>query len=120
RNKNALRRSPIQPGAIERWFIRTMAPPPRRRLPAPSKIVPAARKSRAEVGDEWTRLQARLRELLHKAAPLDLNRTRFVNPFISLIHFSVGTGFLVIEAHERRHLWQARQVLEQVDRESAA
>src|SRR6185436_16901456 len=41
RNKNVLRRGSIRPGAIERWFVRTMAPPPRRRLPAPSKIVPA-------------------------------------------------------------------------------
>ena len=111
KGKNVSRRGPIRPGVFERWFIRTMAPPPRRRLPAPSKIVPAARKSRAEVGDEWTHLQARLRELLQEAAPLDLNRTRFVNPFLPLVRFTVGTGFLVMEAHERRHLLQARNVV---------
>ncbi len=111
RLKGVLRRGPIQPGALERWFIRTMEPPPRRRLPAPSKIVPAARKSRDEVGEEWTRVQEQVRSLLNEAAPLDLNRTRFVNPFLPLVRFSVGTGFLVIETHERRHLWQARQVV---------
>jgi DinB superfamily len=116
KGKNVSRRGPIRPGVFERWFIRTMGPVPRLRLPAPSKIVPAARKSRAEVGDEWTRLQARLQELLHEAAPLDLNRTRFVNPFISLIHFSVGTGFLVMETHERRHLLQARNVVAKMSR----
>lgn len=110
RARNASRRGSIQPGPFERWFIRSMEPR-RRRLPAPRKIVPTARKSRAEVGDEWTRVQGQLRELLHEAAPLDLNRTRFVNPFISLLRFSVGTGFLVIEAHERRHLLQARNVV---------
>ena len=108
--KNASRRGPIQPGPFERWFIRSMGPQ-RRRLPAPRKIVPAARKSRAEVGEEWTSIQAGLRDLLYTAAPLDLNRTRFVNPFISLLRFNVGTGFLVIEAHERRHLLQARNVV---------
>lgn len=111
RSKDVLRQGPIRPRVLERWFIREMAPPPRRRLSAPRKIVPAARKSRAEVGEEWTRIQGQLRDLLHEAAPLDLNRTRFVNPFLPLIRFSVGTGFLVLEAHERRHLWQARQVL---------
>jgi hypothetical protein len=111
RRKGASRQGPIRPRVLERWFIREMEPPPRRRLPAPRKIVPAARKSRAEVGEEWTRLQGQLRDLLHEAAPLDLNRTRFVNPFLPLVRFSVGTGFLVIEAHERRHLWQARQVV---------
>jgi hypothetical protein len=112
--KNATRLGPIQPWVLERWFIREMEPPPHRRLPAPRKIVPAARKSRAEVGEEWTRIQGQLRDLLHDAAPLDLNRTRFVNPFLPLVRFSVGTGFLVIEAHERRHLWQARQLLGRV------
>src|SRR5262245_49908583 len=74
--KGASRRGPIRPGAFSRWFIRTMEPPPRRRLPAPGKIVPAARKSRAEVGEEWTRTQAQVRDLLVQAAPLDLNGTR--------------------------------------------
>ncbi|HEX9941085.1 MAG TPA: DinB family protein [Thermoanaerobaculia bacterium] len=110
RGRGASRRGPIEPRALERWFIRSLEPPPRRRLPAPRKIVPAARKSRAEVGEEWARVQAQLRDLLREAAPLDLNGVRFVNPFVSLIRFSVGTGFLVIDAHERRHLWQAEQV----------
>jgi len=109
--KNASRRGPIQQRALERWFVRSLEPPPRRRLPAPKKIVPAARKSRAEVGEEWTRIQAQIRDLLVQAAPLDLNRARFVNPFIPLVRFSVGTGFLVIETHERRHLLQARKVV---------
>ena len=111
RQKGAWRHGPIRPGFFGRWFIRTMEPPPRRRLPAPRKIVPAARRSRAEVGEEWARVQAQVRDLLHEAGPLDLNATRFVNPFFPLVRFSVGTGFLVIEAHNRRHLWQARQVL---------
>jgi hypothetical protein len=111
REKRATRRAPIRPGAFARWFIRTMEPPPRRRLPAPRKIVPAARKKLAEVGEEWSRVQAQVRDLLVQAAPLDLNGTRFVNPFLPMIRFSVGTGFLVIEAHQRRHVWQARQVL---------
>ncbi len=111
REKGALRRGPIRQRAIERWFVRSLEPPPRLRMRAPRKIVPAARKSRAEVGEEWTRLQAQLRDLLHEAAPLDLNQARFVNPFLHVVRFSVGTGFLVLETHERRHLLQARNVV---------
>ena len=48
--------------------------------------------------------------VLRKAAGIDLNGTRFVNPFLSLIRFSMGSGFQIIAAHERRHLWQAKQV----------
>lgn len=59
---------------------------------------------------DWRRIQAEVRDLLREAAGIDLNRTRFVNPFIPLVRFTVGTGFLVIAAHERRHLWQAERV----------
>jgi hypothetical protein len=110
RRKGADRRGPIQPGPLGRWFVASLEPPPKRRLSAPKKIVPAARKGRAEVMEEWRRAQAEVRDLLREAAGLDLNRTRFVNPFIPLLRFSVGTGFRVIAAHERRHLWQGEKV----------
>jgi hypothetical protein len=110
RQKGAVRRGPIRPGALGRWFVANLEPPPKRRLSAPKKIVPAARTGKAEVMAEWGRLQAEVKDLLREAAELDLNHTRFVNPFISLIRFSVGTGFQVIATHERRHLWQAERV----------
>ena len=44
------------------------------------------------------------------AAPIDVNRATFVNPFISIVRVRVGTAFHVIAAHERRHVWQADQV----------
>jgi hypothetical protein len=115
RSRSAPRRGPIQPRLLERWFIRSLEPASRPRLPAPRKIVPAARRSRGEVQEEWERIQARLQELLQVAAPLDLNKTRFVNPFIPLVRFSVGTGFRVIEVHERRHLQQAERVRRQAE-----
>ena len=110
RRKGAGRRGPIQPGLLERWFIASMEPPPKRKLPAPKKIVPAARKPGDEVMADWRRIQAEVKDLLREAAGTDLNRTRFVNPFIPLIRFSVGAGFRVIAAHQRRHLWQAERV----------
>jgi hypothetical protein len=110
RRKGVERRGPIHPGPLERWFVANLEPPPKRRLPAPKKIVPAARKGRAEVMEEWRRAQAEVRDLLREAAGLDLNRTRFANPFIPLVRFSVGTGFRVITTHERRHLWQGEKV----------
>jgi hypothetical protein len=35
---------------------------------------------------------------------------RFQNPFVPLLRFTIGTGLLVINAHDRRHLWQAERV----------
>jgi len=110
RKAGSVRRGPLRLGFLGRWFVSTMEPPPKRRLPAPGKLVPALRKGRAELIEDWRRTQAELSAVLHKAAAVDLNATRFVNPFVRMIRFSVGTGFQVIAAHERRHLWQAEQV----------
>jgi hypothetical protein len=32
-----------------------------------------------------------------------------------LVNFTVATGLLVITAHNRRHLWQAEQILKRQD-----
>jgi hypothetical protein len=108
--RGSRRRGPIQPGWFSRWFIQTLEPPPRRKLPAPSKIVPALGKNGAQVKRDFFAAQSEALELLQEAAAVDLNRARFANPFVPLLRFTVGTGFLVIVAHERRHLWQAERI----------
>jgi len=54
--------------------------------------------------------QDRLAELITAADGLDLRRTRHKSPAIPLFTYSLGTSFAATLAHERRHLWQARQV----------
>jgi hypothetical protein len=118
RRRGWQRRGPIRPGAPSRWFLRELEPPPRRRLRAPRKIAPmapASRAGKAAVGEEFGRQQARARALLAAVADLDLNRARFVNPFIPLVRFTLGTGFLVIAAHQRRHLVQAARLRQRPD-----
>ena len=57
------------------------------------------------------------RSLVQEAREMDLNRIRFKNPFVGLLRFTVGTGLLIIGAHDRRHLWQARQVSKALEAE---
>jgi hypothetical protein len=110
RRRGWRRRGPIAPGAPSRLFLRSLEPPPQLRFSAPAKIVPESRLSGAAVGEEFAGQQAQVRELLCAVADLDLNRARYVNPFVPLVRFSLGTGFLTIAAHQRRHLWQAARV----------
>jgi hypothetical protein len=49
---------------------------------------------------------------LRQANGLDLARARVRSPAASWIQVPLGTGFMAMTAHERRHLWQARRVLE--------
>jgi hypothetical protein len=103
-------RGPIRSGFVGRWFLGHLEPPPKPRIPAPRNVVPASRKGRDELIEDWRRTQGELIAVLHEAAGIDVNATRFVNPFFSLLRFRVGTGLQIIAAHERRHLWQAQQV----------
>jgi hypothetical protein len=110
RRQGWARRAPIEPSWIERKFVYTLEPPPRLRLPAPKKIVPALDKEPAAVWRDFAAVQAEMAALLKESADLDLNRARFVNPFLPLVRMRVGSGFLVVTAHERRHLWQAQKI----------
>jgi hypothetical protein len=110
RRRGWTRREPIEPGWIERKFVYTLEPPPRLRLPAPKKIVPALVKEPSAVWRDFAAVQAEIAALLKESADLDLNRARFANPFLPLVRMRVGSGFMVLTAHERRHLWQAQKI----------
>lgn len=104
------RRGPIATGIVGRWFIRSMEPPVKRRLQAPTKIRPASSLSRGEVMLAYHHAHAQIRSLIESCGDLDVNRATFVNPFLSWIKVRVGTGLRIIAAHDRRHLWQAARV----------
>ena len=112
RRQGRLRRGPAQPGVIGRWFISTLEPPvrPGRRGKAPGKIVPRQSPPLAEAHAAFAVALADVRAFLREVADLDLTGTRFVNPFIPGVRFSLATGLNVIAAHDRRHLWQGWNV----------
>lgn len=114
RRQGRRRRGPLRQGLVEQWFTASLEPPPRRRLPAPKKIAPALREGKERIAGEFRRIQGEVEALLRGAADLDLG-VRFRNPLIPLVRFTVGSGFLIIAAHERRHLWQAERVRDRPD-----
>jgi hypothetical protein len=105
------RGGPIAPGLFGGWFARVMEPPPRQRVPAPQSIQPAARREKEEALEAFLAAQREVEDLLRASADIDTN-VRFRNPFIPLVRFRLGAGFLITAAHARRHLWQARRVRE--------
>jgi hypothetical protein len=113
----ASKRKPIQPGWLGRWFISELEPPPRRKLKSPKKARPAAQPRGAEALTAFLAAHDQVRALVEEARDLDLNRIRFRNPFLRLLPWTVGTGLMIIGAHDRRHLWQAQQVLKAMEQE---
>ena len=107
-----LRRGPLSPGLLGRWFIRTLEPPVKApfRIRAPRSIAPEPAPLLADAFDKFTMSQTEVREFLRLYAHLDLGKIRFRNPFVRGLRFSLVTGLHIIAAHERRHLWQAWRV----------
>ncbi len=111
RERGRLRRGPVPPGFLGAWFIRQLEPPPSRGMRAPRAIVPSSALPAAEALRLFLDSQAAVRRLLEETADLDL-AVRFANPFVRGLRFRTAAGFCIVAAHDRRHLWQARRVLE--------
>jgi len=59
---------------------------------------------------QFLRVRDQLAERVRQADGLDLKRARVTSPVTRLLRMPLGAYFAFILAHERRHLWQARQV----------
>jgi hypothetical protein len=95
---------------VERLFIQMNEPPPRLRMRAPRALLPAPAASMDAIVAEFMTWQDRLKEGIRNADGLDLRRARGPSPAFPLVKWSLGGMIAITLAHERRHLWQARQV----------
>ena len=95
---------------LERLFVASNEPPPKRRFRAFKRYRPAADHEPHEVMNGFLRWQDVLAERIRAADGLDLRRARRRSPILPLFTWSLGTMFALSLAHERRHIWQARQV----------
>jgi hypothetical protein len=114
RAQGRLRRGPAKPGFFGRLFLAEVEPPvkARSRFRAPSSIQPGAAPSLRDASAGFAASHAEVRAFLVKNADLDLTGVRFANPILRGVRFSLASGLNIILAHERRHLWQARQALQ--------
>lgn len=102
---------PYRHPAVSSWFARSMEPPPRRRLKTFASMVPDPGTTPEAAVEDFVRAQERLEELIDRSRGLDLGRVRFSSPFLRLLRFSLGTGFEMLLAHNRRHIWLVHELL---------
>ena len=101
---------PFRYGVLGKWFIRSMQPDAWLRMPAPAPYLPTSDHNREVVVPRFIELQEDLIAAVENANGLDLQRITIVSPVSRLIRFNLGVWFAATEAHERRHLAQARRV----------
>ena len=101
---------PFVYGALAKWILSNTEPPPKRKFKAPRSFTPAYGQPITAVLPTFRHVQEQLALLLEQANGLDLDRIKVKAPGLGPVRFNVYVTFAWIAAHERRHLWQARQV----------
>lgn len=101
----------ISPTFFGERFIRSLEPPVKLRSRAPASVQPRSSGSREDILTAYLAAHDRFRALVRSCEGIDVNRAKFPNPFFPMFRIRVGTGLRVIPAHDRRHLWQAGQVI---------
>src|SRR5260370_2678020 len=88
-----------------------LEPPSRLRLPTSPPFQPIAVRDPAEALEEFQALGRALEEKLNSARGLSLARVKLPSPFSEKIKYNAYSAFVLIAAHNRRHLWQAEEAL---------
>ncbi len=114
---NAIRQGLYGEGPFKYWWlarllVRMLEPPPRMRVKTPAAFHPPPERTRREIMAAFRAYQVQYIDRLRQANGLDLARARVRSPVASWLQMPLGTGFAAMTAHERRHLWQARRVIE--------
>lgn len=102
---------PFSYNVFGRLITAAMEPPARFRMTTPRQFQPPAVRGRPEVMAAFRAYQVQFVDRLRQANGLDLARAKVRSPIYSWLRFSLGSGFELMLAHERRHLWQARKVV---------
>ena len=82
------------------------------RLKAPDDMQPAAGRTRREILNAFRAYQVQYIDRLRQANGVDLARARVRVPANGWLRIPLGSGFQLMVAHSRRHLAQARRVMD--------
>jgi DinB superfamily len=104
-------RGVVAHGFLGKWILANTEPPPKRRYRSPRGFTPSYGQPITAVLPTFLHLQDQLTLQIERSRGLDLGRIKVPAPGLP-VRFNLLLTLEWIAAHERRHLWQARQVRE--------
>ena len=105
------------PYVIDFWgrlFSWILEPPARIRSKTPLPFQPIDCKEIAVVLAGFLDRQQRILAALHRCRGRAIDQVKFASPVDPRIRYSIWSSFLIVVAHQRRHLWQAEQVVQKL------
>lgn len=119
---NTVNRS-FPPRWLAQKIISFMEPPYNIKFKTISSMKPVdtTEYNRMELLDEYLSVQDRLIVLLENAHQqnVHLSRSKVSHPIFSFINMTLSECLLLLEAHQRRHQWQAEQTLQVLKKHQA-
>lgn len=101
-----------------RWWQRRLLslaePPYKLKTKTRQVFLPCSHRPMKETLLRFFEMHQELARRLTTSSGLDLRDAKVQSPFVSWIWYPVGFSFDLALAHERRHIWQARQVRRQL------
>lgn len=111
-------RRPLRTGTMARLFIRNLEPPYRIRFKVLAQIAPQEQDFEA-AWKGFLESQSELLSTVHSAAGLAIDRVKIKSPVYARISYNVYGALRILATHQRRHLWQAKGILKELDQERA-
>jgi hypothetical protein len=106
---------PLRTGTVALLLIRNLEPPYRLRYKVIPQLVPQEKDFEAAWAG-FLESQSRLSETLCSATGLAIDKMKVPCPVCSHVTYNAYGAFRMLAAHQRRHLWQVRQTLSELDR----
>lgn len=98
-------------GRLLSWILE---PPPRIRSKTPVPFEPADGKEIARALEGFLERQQRVIGALHRCRGRAIDQVKMASPVDPRIRYSIWSSFVIVAAHQRRHLWQAEQAIEKL------
>jgi hypothetical protein len=109
KSRSFVARGVIAHGFFGKWILANTEPPPKRRYKSPRGFTPSYGQPITAVLPTFLHLQDQLTLQIEQSIGVDLGRVKVPAPVLP-VRFNLLLTLEWIAAHERRHLWQARQV----------
>jgi len=105
-------RMPLLPSLFGRLMVKAVSPQATQKLKAPPKIQPTTSTIDAQIVSRFGKHQRELISRLQGLENFFVEKIVMTSPLMKLITYSVLDACRLIVAHERRHLAQAKRVME--------
>lgn len=103
---------------LARWVATRLEPPYTFRIKTlkPFKPDQAENLDKEQILEQFIDGQNKLIEYLETSGEkgIDLNRLKASHPLVKFIRMRISECLAIVDAHQRRHMWQAEQILEEL------